>query len=232
MKNLSFRDKVFPSITGEGSLDWSRKLKEINSLEIKQICIFLSRFDKKERSNLYRLLLKSKIKEIPFVHLRDDMEAKELDFFINNYNTRFFNAHEDSFLQDEWKDYRDKIYLEMDYNNKIEKAVEVKRAAGFCVDLAHFRASVARGTKEASYTYLKRKGMRFGCNHIGGYDPAKMDDKHRITGLKDFNYLITLPKFLFGEVLAIEADNSIKEQLEFKEYIIKILNDYFSRKTE
>jgi len=35
--------------------------------------------------------------------------------------------------------------------------------------------------------------------------------------------LKTLPEFLFGECIAIEADHSIAKQLEFKKYVLKML---------
>ena len=42
--------------------------------------------------------------------------------------------------------------------------------------------------------------------------------------MKDFEYLKTLPDFVFSKVIALEVYNSIKEQLEFKKQIIKLLN--------
>ena len=234
MNNFNFKNRILLSITGEGSLDWSNKLKEINELKIKRVALFLERFDKNERDNLYRLLVKSCIKEIPFVHLRHDVSVKEIDFLIKKYKTRYFNIHEENFkIINKWKPYWDKLYLEMNYDDNINKDVKVRKIAGFCVDLAHFKASIARGTEEAYYTYLRKNKIKFVCNHIGGYNPNKRHDIHIVNNLKDFNYLITLPKYVFGKMLAIEVDNSIKEQLKMKDYLVNILNDYFlSEKTK
>jgi len=41
--------------------------------------------------------------------------------------------------------------------------------------------------------------------------------------LKNFDYLKTLPKFVFGECITLEMFNPIKEQLEFKKYIAQLL---------
>lgn len=233
MRNFNFRDKIFLSITGEGSLDWSNKLKEINKLKIKKVAVFLERFDKKERDNLYRLLEKSSIKEVPFVHLRDDVEAREIEYFIKKYKTKYFSIHEEHFkILNKWKGYWDKIYLEMNYDSKINKDVKVRKIGGFCIDLAHFKCSIARGTEEAYYAYLRKNKIKFTCNHLNGYDPVKRRDKHIVTSLKDFDYLTTLPKYIFGKVIALEVDNSIKEQIKFKKYLIKILNVYFLQKTK
>ena len=113
------------------SFDWSNKLKEINSRKITEVAVFLSSFDKKERDNFYRLLLKSMVRTIPFVHLRDDVTKEEIKFFIDRFKTGYFNIHEDHFKKlDQWQGYWDKLYLEMNFNDEIAKDVKVKKIGG------------------------------------------------------------------------------------------------------
>jgi hypothetical protein len=222
-----FSEKILLSITGKENLDWQSKLEEINQLKIEKVAVFLSQFKKKERENLFRFLLKSSIKEIPFVHLREDIEREEIEFFINNFKTRYFNIHEDHFQYlDKWQGFWDKLYLEMDFNSEIAKDVKVRRIGGFCIDLAHFKSAIARGTEEAYYIFLRKNKIEFACNHLSGYSEELMSDIHKIEDIKSFDYLITLPKYVFGKVMALEAENSIKEQIIFREYISKILDGY------
>lgn len=212
-------------------MDWSEKLKEINLLKIKTAAVFLERFDKKERDNFYRLLEKSCLKTIPFIHLRSDVSKKEMKFFIERYKTRYFNIHEDHFkLLDQWKEYWDKLYLEMNYDGRIQEDVKVRRIGGFCIDLSHFKAAIARGAEEVYYAWQRKNKIKFACNHLNGYDSKKMSDKHIVTSLKDFDYLTALPKYVFGKAIALEVDNSISEQIQFKEYLANILNDFFLKK--
>ncbi len=82
MKQQSFSNKIYLGITGGENIDWQSKLEEINQLKIAEAAIFLERFDKKERDNFYRFLSKSSIKKVPFLHLRDDVTAEEIRFFI------------------------------------------------------------------------------------------------------------------------------------------------------
>ncbi|MDD5144744.1 MAG: hypothetical protein PHW72_01315 [Candidatus Pacebacteria bacterium] len=234
MENFNFENRILVSITGETSLDWKEKLDEINKLGLKSVAVFLERFDKKERDNFYRLLRKSSITSVPFIHLRDDIEKDEIEFFINEYGTRHFNIHEDHFdtLEEKWRGCWDKIYLEMNFDNQIDKAVRVKKIGGFCIDLSHFKAAISRGTEEAYYVFLNSSGSGkgesvIGCNHLAGYNSGKRQDKHIVSGIKDFDYLVTLPKYVFSKIIAIEVDNSISEQLMFKDHLVKILNDYF-----
>ncbi len=223
MKNF----KIYPSITGFKNFEWQDKLKEVNELGLKEVAVFVECFEKEERDHLYKFLLKSCIKHVPFVHLRDDTDKSDIEFFVNNYRTQCFNIHEDHFdLLDQWKPYLDKLYLEMNYNDIIPKNTRVREIGGFCIDLSHFKASVARGAEEAKYVFDRKDKIEFKCNHLNGFDEVKMKDKHTVTDLKDFDYLKTLPKFVFGEIIAIEVFNSIKDQLEFKEYLDGMLGEY------
>ena len=229
MKTTGFSKKIFLSITGESNIDWQSKLDEINHRKINEVAVFLERFDKKERDNFYRFLLKSSVKKIPFVHLRDDVSKEEIQFFINKFKTDYFNIHEDHFKHmDKWKGFWNRLYLEMNYDSKISKDVKVRKIGGFCVDLAHFKSAIARGTKEAYYVYLRKHKIKFACNHLGGYSAEKMRDLHVVTDPKSFDYLTTLPKYVFGEIIALEIDNSIEEQILFQKYVSKLLDDYFS----
>ena len=216
--------EIYLGITGGKNTDWQLKLQEINRLGIKEAAVFLERFNGPGRDNLRRFLIKSSITKVPLVHLRNDCHKDEIKFFIDNFKTEYFNIHEDSFnLLEQWKGYWDKLYLEMNYDSQIDKNVKVRQIGGFCVDLAHFQSAIARGSEEVAYIYLKKNKIKFASNHLGGYSPEKKSDLHTIVSLKDFDYLTALPKWVFGEVIAMEVDNSIEEQLKFKEYLIKIL---------
>lgn len=220
MKNF----KIYVSITGHKNADWQSKLEEINQLKIQEAAVFLECFDPEQRDQLYKFLLKSSIKYVPFVHLREDTDKQDIKFFIDNFKTQHFNIHESHFdLLNKWKPYLDKLYLEMDYNNQISKDVKVRQIGGFCIDLSHFKTSIAQGGEEAEYIFKRKDKIKFTCNHLNGYDPVKMCDKHIITDLKDFDYLTTLPKFVFGQIIAMEVYNPIKEQIQFKEYLEEML---------
>ena len=221
--------KIYVGITGNKTIDWQSKLEEINQLGIKKAAVFIEWFDKKERPHLYKFLLKSSIKEVPLVHLRHDSDKEDMKFFIKNYKTQYFNIHEEHFdILDQWAGYEDKLYLEMNYDDDISKDTKVRNIGDFCIDLSHLKSAIARGSEEATYALLKKGKINFACNHLNGYDPILKRDKHTITNLKDFDYLTTLPKFIFGNIIAIETSNSIKEQLEFKKYLDKLLKDYLA----
>lgn len=227
MAEIDFSKRIYLGITGQNNIDWQSKLEAINSLGIDTAAVFLERFEEKERDNFYRFLLKSSITKVPLVHLRHDNTEDEIKFFFDKFGTRHFNIHERNFESlDPWKKYLDKLYLEMDYDSQIAKNVKVRQIGGFCVDLAHFKSAIARGSAEAYYIFLRKNKITFACNHLSGFSSKENKDKHAITSLSDFDYLTTLPKYVFGEIIALEVENSIQEQIKFKEYLVKLLNGY------
>jgi len=217
--------RILIGVTGKTSKDWEEKLLGIEKNKINEFALFLEMFNKKERRKIYSALLSMNAKRIPFVHIKNEMEKFELKLLQDNFGTEYFNMHENSFPYiNRWEGFHKKILVEFNYNNKIPPYVHVEKMGGFCIDLSHFKASQILWTSEFEYIYKRKKHTEwFIANHLNGFDPVKIKDKHTITSIKDFDYLKTLPKFLFGKYIVLEVFNSINEQILFKEYLIKLL---------
>lgn len=229
MNKIDFSKRVFVSITGETDKHRQDKVEEINRKNIKEAAVFLERFDKNQRQELYASLKESSLGKVPFVHLRNDNSKEEIEFFIKNYGTEYFNIHESGFgFLGKWSGFESNLYLEMNYDDTIKESVKVKKIGGFCIDLAHFKTSEIRKTEEYKYVLSKKNNIDFACNHIGAYDKENRRDSHYVTDINQFDYLADLPEFIFGQVMAIEVDNSIEEQLKFRDYIIDILDKKFN----
>jgi len=230
-KQKDFSKRILFGITGEKERDWRSKLKEIDKFKISEVSLFLECFEKNQREKIYEALLNSKIKSIPLVHIRNDMKKKELNFLAKNFNSSYFTIHEDSFkVMRKWKGFYKDLYLEMNTDNFVSQLVRVDKVGGFCVDLSHFKVEVTKWSEEFDYIFERRDtGHYFDCNHLNGYDPKKNTDMHTVYSLKDFDYLKTLPEFLFGDIIALEVFNSIKEQVRFKKHVSKLLNNTFSK---
>ncbi len=232
MVKRNFSKRILVGITGFREKDWKSKLKEVDKFEITKVSLFLERFGRRQREKIYQALLDSKIKDIPLVHIRHDMDKKELAFLAKNFGSSYFTIHEDGFrIMKKWKGFYKDLYLEMNYDGFVPSSVEVARIGGFCIDLSHFKAAATEWSEDFDYVFERRETYHyFDCNHLNGYDPKKNTDMHMVKSLKDFDYLKTLPKFLFGDIIALETDNSIAEQLKFKKYLSKLLNNLFSEK--
>lgn len=224
------RFQIFPGITCTSQRrkkdHWKQQLKEINQLKIKEIALFPTTLKPNQRKKLYQELEKSKIKEIKLVHLRgEDFTKQELLYFQKRWKTKFFNCHEEYFdlLHKKFPQFRKNILLELDYDNQIENKLPPKKMGGFCIDLAHLKVAKTNHSLEWSYVQKHLKDTKFQANHLNGYSQTKNEDLHFITNLKQFDYLKELPKQVFGKVIALELENSIKDQLKFKEHIVKML---------
>ena len=225
VKQKDFSNRILVSITGSKDIHWRSKLKEINKFDISKVALFLECFDESQRKRIYDALLSSKIEEIPLVHISNEMKKEELAFLNKNFGSSYFTIHENSFrFLKKWDGFHKHLFLEMNTDNFVSQSVKVAKIGGFCVDLAHFKVSEEKWSKEFEYILKREKISRyFACNHLNGYSPEKNADLHTIKSLKDFDYLKTLPRFLFGDVIALEINNKISEQLKFKNYLSELL---------
>jgi len=216
--------KLLFGVTGDKEWQWKEKLNDLEKMEIKEAALFLERYEKNQRNKIYKALEEGSIKKFPLVHIRNDMGKEELKLLKKKYGAKYFTIHEDGFdIMEKWRGYYKDLYLEMNTDNFVAEEVKVKKIGGFCVDLSHFKVEMVKWSKEFEYIFKRRNKDIFACNHLNGYDPIRNKDMHIVKSLKDFDYLKALPEFLFGEAIAIEADNSIPEQLKFKNYLEKIL---------
>ena len=220
---------ILISITGQTEQEWQDKLIEIEKGHVREVALFLEFYNKEQKQEIYDALLGSPIESIPLVHIRHDMVKEELEFLQKNFKTRYFTCHEENFVHHDvrhWRGFYPDIYLEMNFDNVVSKAVDVSRVGGFCVDLAHFKCGMETLSKDFEYIFKRKKIHRyFKCNHLNGWDSEKNEDMHTIHDLKDFDYLKTLPAFVFGLAIALETFNSIKEQLQFKKYLTEVLSE-------
>lgn len=222
---MNYQQSIYPSITTHPDFSWQHKIWEADRLGIREVSVFPTFLRLNNRKKLYLALEKSKIKHIPHVHIRDDFAKWELDFFFKNYGTRYFNFHEHSF-DDLWKwpGFAKYIYLEYNYNNRIPKLVRVRKIGGLCIDLSHFWSAKNRGVEEYDKIIQDMNKFRVGCNHLNGYSYKLKADLHYIRNLKQLDYLKEVPLKYFGKIISLEMNNSIKQQLKYKKYIVKLLN--------
>lgn len=219
--------KLYPTITTLTD-NYLEKIKEIDSLNIKEACLFLTGLDKGKRKELYSILLKSKLEYIPFCHMRVDMDCEELSFLKKNFNTQIFNIHttkEYEAIYDYGK-FKKQICIENTIYPLNEK--EINEWGGICLDFSHLENEklINSGIYEQDIILLNKYLIK--CNHISAiqkdkkidfYTKEKRYDSHFYQNLSEFDYLKNYNKELFSEFCAMELENSIKEQLIAIEYI-------------
>ncbi|HOI60339.1 MAG TPA: hypothetical protein PKU93_03375 [Candidatus Pacearchaeota archaeon] len=223
--------KIYPTITT--LIDYKGKIEEIKALKLEKVCVFFTGLNKEERKELMNEIKKTPIKEIPFCHIRDDMEEQELDFLVRNYNTQVFNIHslKDCFNNYDYPNYREKVCIENSLHALDEE--EIKNWGGICLDLSHLEND--RLTDEESFKQNLKMINEYEvqCNHISAVkdkiytnkEGLKRYDAHDANELNDFNYLKQYDKKLFSNFCAMEINNDIAFQLKAIDHINKILNE-------
>ncbi|MFA6047827.1 MAG: hypothetical protein WCV59_05130 [Parcubacteria group bacterium] len=227
---------ILPGLTTTPKSDWREKIREIDRCSIEEIALFPTFLELPGRKELYSLLENTKLKRIPHVHLRSDMEAWELELFNNKYKTEVFNIHPEptelGFLENLKK--TDNVYVEN--TNKItDFYFEVAdMCGGVCLDISHWEDyGIPEGYDDFSQKIEKYK---IGCSHISAIkkdfktwehyttkEKLNLYSDHYMDDLSELDYVKKYVQYL-PEYVSIELENSFEEQLKVKEYLEKIIN--------
>lgn len=224
--------KIFPSITTITNSNWKKKVKEVQNLGLKEVCLFPTCLDEKERKELYQLLKKTKIEKVPLVHIKGDMVVEELDYLVKNYKVEALNIHSKHKhpIFHNYEKYKNIIYIEPLFSLLDEE--EIKNYAGICLDFSHLENNRLLHPEVYENNIEIIGKYSCGCNHISPIKKFSSEeenkikyDSHDLEDLSEFDYLKRYPASYFSSILAIEIENSIEEQLKVKDYIINLLRD-------
>jgi hypothetical protein len=223
--------KILVSITTTNRSDWRNKIKEARKLSVKELALFPTCLEEKERQELYFLLKKNNFKNVPFVHITNKMSLEELDFLIDEFNVQAFNIHTDReypFIYD-YSKHKKMIFIENVFFPLSEK--EVKRFGGVCLDLTHLENDRVLQPEKYQENLKVIEKYSIGCNHLScftkkiclGKKGNLRLDRHLLKKIEQMDYLKKYPARYFSKFIAIELENSIKMQLKIKDYLIKKL---------
>lgn len=231
--------KILVGLTTISGDEWKNKIKEIDKLGIKELALFPTCLNAKQRKELYKKLEKTGLKRIPHVHIRHDFESWELDYLVERFKTKAFNLHpylESMEIINKNKKHSHKIFVENLIDFKFFRQV-AEMCGGICLDVSHWE-DYGKKQKMKCYNnflgYLKTK--KIGCNHISGirekkylHFSKKMDKEissysyHSLKNLEELDYVKKYKKYL-SDIISIELENPFREQLEVKKYLEKIIN--------
>lgn len=215
--------------------NWRGKVSEVRKYGIEELALFPTMLDREDRKELYNLLEKSSVRNIPHVHLRNDMDAIEMEFLINKFNIQVFNIHSSigayPFTSD-YSRYKSIIYVEN--ADTIPTVDELNKCGGLCIDFSHWEDGILKKDFQYDDFLNKVKGFEIGCGHISAVQNKLRREEnpklkgfmtytsHILNDLSELNYIKKYKEFL-PRFLSIELENSFKEQLEIKKYLEKII---------
>jgi len=222
MTETEILKRIYPSVVTLQT-DWKKMIQEVVESRLDEISLFLTGVERAERQEIYAALKQTSLKKIPHVHLRNDMKEDEIDFLVKNFDSCVFTLHYayiDDFVNSK---YKKQIFIENNVKGcGIENYDELKKLGGLCVDLSHLAYSEKIEPDNYLSTLAAAEQYLVGCNHISDQVGDKMN-VHYIHNLSDLDYLKNIPQKCFSQYINFEVGNPIKEQLEFKKYVAKIL---------
>ncbi|MFA6322675.1 MAG: hypothetical protein WCX71_04340 [Candidatus Buchananbacteria bacterium] len=215
-------NRIYPSVVTVAG-DWRKMVAEVKELGLKEISLFVTGVEYAERQEIYAALKKTSVKKIPHVHLRNDTKEEEIDFLVKNFKSHVFTLHY-AFINDFVNSkHKNQIFVENNnYGHGIEDINELKKLGGLCVDLSHLVLSETIEPQNYSDTMTAVDQYLVGCNHISD-QVGDRKNLHYVKNLSDLDYLKSIPQKCFSQYINLELGNPIKEQLELKKYIAKIL---------
>ncbi len=217
------KSKIYPSVT-TWKVNWKNQLKEVKTLGLQEISLFLTGIDKKERMIFYKFLDRINIKKIIHVHIRHDFSEDEIIWLSDKYNIEFFTIHPVFLKKYRRREIAKKIYLENCGFKKFKRTELIKEIGGICLDLSHYELARMIDKKEFEATKLLLEKHPVGYNHLSGLKkkPEMNDDLHLVNNFKaNFEFLNRIPETLFAPQVFIELQNTIRKQLEIRDYLYR-----------
>jgi len=227
--------KILIGFTTTPGSNWREKIKEIDKYGIKEMAFFPTFLKMRDRKEIYGLLEKTGLEEIPHVHLRDDMENWEMEYYLERYKTKVFNIHtkkiDYSYLE-RFPHLAQQFFVENPDTLSEEFFELSERYGGVCFDVSHFY-DFGVLQEEASYKdflgYLQKK--KVGCCHISAISKKNRKDfwgnknysNHFLKNSSEVDYVDKYVEYL-PDIISIELENSFEQQIKIKERLEKIIN--------
>lgn len=226
---------ILPGITTTRGSDWRAKVAEIEQLGLEVAALFPTVLDLPTRRELYAALEQTPLQRIPHVHLRDDMERWELQYFQERWHTVAFNLHAtEAGLQliRRAPEYAAAIHLENTHSLTPLFMEGLTLCGGLCLDFSHWQ-DFGRLVGEPSYAQLDVLASRYpiGCCHVSavvaqGWRRSENEplhyNRHYFTVLSELSYLTDYRQYL-PSLISLELENSLAEQLMAKKYLRELL---------
>lgn len=215
--------KILLGLTTTPRSNWREKIQEIDQLGLEEIAAFPTFLKLEERKEYYALLEKTQLKNIPHVHLRDDMEDWEIEYFLTRWKTQVFNIHSCWQFFKFWENklWKERVFVENQSSVRGDFTEIANLCGGICLDFAHWK-SRENNFFNGYWNFEKiLKKFPIGCCHISAIRREKKffwTDDHHFRQLSEFDYLKEKIVYL-PELVSLELENSFTEQLLVQKYL-------------
>ena len=109
-------------------------------------------------------------------------------------------------------------------NSRALNRKQLKSFSGICLDLSHYYEDSINNSHYISDIEECFKNYPVSVNHISAVrKDRKWYSEHIGNHNSDFNYLLQIPNYLFGEYSFLELENTLRRQREIITYINELL---------
>lgn len=231
MTEIEILKRIYPSVVTFAS-DWKKQAAEVDRLGLKEISLFLTGAAICERQEIYQILERAGVKKIPHVHARHDFLEKEFDYLTKRFKTRAFTIHFQYFKFFKKSKHLKRLFIESNRGSGgIKNFNPFKKIGGLCIDLSHITKFKIVSPNDYLMALAAAEKFRIGCNHVSAYNKKDRRAWHFVRNKKELDYLADIDKKYFSKYICLEIGNSIKQQLEFKKYIAKLLAKQWNKRS-
>ncbi len=199
------------------------RLRELKRLRLKEVSLFLTTGNTKQREYIRKHVAASSVTSIPHIHIRNDMTEKEVGYYYDTYGTQRFTTHYE-YRKNFWHwspTLRKCIGIENNVDLSSLKGIE--RFGGMVIDVSHYAEYVRHNTAFKTIVDMAIDRFPVLANHASGVHPKTDEAIHWAYNKTYYTYVKQLPKKCFGPVVSLEVSNTLASQIKYISYIKRLL---------
>ncbi len=229
--------RILCSIGGGPVVNWRDELEVLKTSGLSECALLLERMNSEQRRELFRELEKISDLAIPFIQAAHDMELWECDYLITRHHTEVFSfSSEPQFftLATVLQKYKENIIFENPAGRThadlfADEALTRSGVLGICLQLGNLENDRLHNQKKYQISihaldHHTLKATRISPLMSSWWRSLLTPHRRRLEKLSELNYLKHVPANYLAPLIVIDADNTLDEQKEIKEYIRLLLN--------
>ncbi len=231
----SLSASILYGLTANPLTDWHGEIIKMAGLKIDTLALFLRDLPLESRRALYRDLEAAPPRSIPFVQLAADVEEWELRYLVAKYQTESFSlpASDTAFaFAGALAEPLPRMYIENPTRIKDtplfnESSCGRIHLSGVCLDTAALERNRVSDPKGYETVIRVLDHCSIGAAIISPVSESLLarfaKPSKRLDSLKQLRYLSHLPPSYFGEMIALNIENTFEEQVEIRAYLCALL---------
>ncbi len=229
--------KILCSIGGGPTVNWREEIEVLKKSGIKECALLLNLMNSEDRRQLFRELDTITELVVPFIQAAHDMELWECDYLITKHHTEVFSLSSEPHyfsLAAQLQKYKENIIFENAAGRAhadlfTDEALTRSGVVGICLHLGNLENDRMYNSKKYQISihaldHHPLKATRISPLMSSWWRKVLTPRRRRLESLSELDYLKHVPANYMASLIIIDADNTLDEQKEIKEYIRLLLS--------